>query len=65
MLNPSIGKLLNTYESRYALVVAVSKRAREIAEELSREDAEKTTEKPVTLALDEMAAGKFTVEDIV
>lgn len=64
MLNPSIGKLLNTYESRYALVVAVSKRARQVADE-AQEAEVKSTEKPVTVALDEMAAGQFTVEDIV
>ena len=28
MLNPAIGKLINTYENRYDLVIDVAKRAR-------------------------------------
>lgn len=57
MLNPAIGKLINTYESRYDLVLDVSKKARKIANRAER-DNEILTEKTVTLALEELAAEK-------
>ena len=57
MLNPSIGKLINTYENRYDLVIDVAKRARKISNRAER-DHEILTEKPVTLAMDEICAEK-------
>jgi DNA-directed RNA polymerase omega subunit len=54
MLNPSIGKLINTYENRYDLVIDVARRARQISNRAENEQ-EILTEKPVTLALDELA----------
>lgn len=61
MLNPSIGKLLQSEESRYSIVIAVAKRAREIAEIAEREN-EPLVEKPVNIAMNEIAEGKFTIE---
>jgi DNA-directed RNA polymerase subunit omega len=57
MLNPSIGKLINTYENRYDLVIDVARRARQISNRAENEQ-EILTEKPVTLALDELAEEK-------
>ena len=57
MLNPSIGKLLNAYDSRYQLVVDVSRRARRIAEEAERNKIP-LMDKPVNLATDELARRK-------
>lgn len=54
MLNPSIGKLISSCDSRYKLVLDVAKRARQIASKAEK-DGEIITEKPVTLAMDEMA----------
>ena len=55
MLNPAIGKLIKNSESRYKLVLDIAKRAREIADEAIKNE-EIITEKPVTLALNAMAA---------
>ena len=55
MLNPSIGVLINNSESRYKLVLDVAKKAREIAKE-AQDNGDKIIEKPVTLAMDQMAA---------
>ena len=55
MLNPSIGKLINSTESRYKLVLDIAKKARCIAK-TAEDNNEIITEKPVTLAIDEMAA---------
>lgn len=57
MLNPSIGKLIQTYENRYDLVIDVARRARQISNRAQR-DNEPLTEKPVTLALNELADEK-------
>ena len=55
MLNPAIGKLINNTESRYKLVLDIAKKARGIAKQ-AEEDGEIIVEKPVTLAMNEMAA---------
>ena len=57
MLNPSIGKLINTYESRYDLVIDVARRARKISNRAEKEEVI-LTEKPVTLALNELCEEK-------
>ena len=46
--------------SRYSIVLATAKRAREIAE-TAEENKEIMTEKPVSVALDEILAGQFTI----
>ena len=55
MLNPSIGVLIQNNESRYKLVLDVAKKARDIAKE-AQENGQIIVEKPVTLAMDQMAA---------
>ncbi len=55
MLNPAIGKLIKNSESRYKLVIDIAKEAREIAKEAS-DNGEIIIEKPVTLAMNKMAA---------
>ena len=62
MLNPDLRELLKDKTSRYSLVTAVAKRAREIAEtpELNEKCG---TEKPVTYALDEFLSGKLEINE--
>ena len=55
MLNPAIGKLIRHSDSRYKLVLDVAKKAREIEKEAS-DEGQIITEKPVTLAMNELAA---------
>jgi DNA-directed RNA polymerase subunit omega len=57
MLNPAIGKLINAYENRYDLVIDVAKRARLISKRAQQND-EILVEKPVTLAMEELAEEK-------
>lgn len=61
MLNPSIGILIQNTDSRYKLVLDVAKKAREIAQE-AEDNGEIIIEKPVTLAMDQMAAGIISKE---
>lgn len=57
MLNPAIGELIQEYDSRYQLVLDVAKRARHIAEE-AEEEQRIIIEKPVSLAIDQIAEAK-------
>ncbi len=60
MFNPDLRDLLKDHTSRYSLVTAVAKRAREVAED--KELKEKCgTEKPVTFALDEFLDGELEI----
>ena len=59
MLYPPVADLLKNVESRYLLVNVVAQRARQIALE-AEEFQEELTEKPVTLAIREVADGKLT-----
>lgn len=61
MLYPPVADLLKNVSSRYLLVNVVAQRARKIAadaEELEQE----LPEKPVTLAIREVADGKLSAE---
>lgn len=60
MFNPDLTKVLEKYSSRYSLVSATAKRAREIAAE-AEEKGEIINEKPVSLALDEIISGDITI----
>ena len=61
MLYPPVADLLKNVGSRYLLVNVVAQRAREIA--LEAEEAEVTLpEKPVTLAIREVAEGKLSAD---
>lgn len=59
MLYPPVADLLKDVESRYLLVNVVAQRARQIAEE-AEEFQEELPEKPVTLAIWEVAEGKLS-----
>ena len=59
MLYPPVADLLKNVESRYLLVNVVAQRARQIAAE-AEEKQEELTEKPVTLAIREVADGKLS-----
>lgn len=55
MLNPNIGKLIQNYDNRYRLVIDVAHNARKISETMAK-DEELSTEKPVSMAIDKLAA---------
>ncbi|NLV91287.1 MAG: DNA-directed RNA polymerase subunit omega [Firmicutes bacterium] len=57
MKQPPLGELLKHVDSRYTLVVATAKRARQLLEG-SKPMVEVDSNKPVTIALSEMAEGK-------
>ena len=66
IVKPTVNELLEHAENRYSLVIATSKRARQIAlgDETKTDVIEKS---PVTLAANEIAEGKVTIirkEDI-
>lgn len=60
MFNPDLTKVLEKYDSRYSLVAATAKRAREIAADAEK-DGVILEEKPVSLALDEIIAGEINI----
>ncbi len=60
MIRASIDDMLSGKESRYALVIGVAKRAREIAQGFEDEGVV-TAEKPVLLAIDEFKNHKFNI----
>ena len=62
MFNPDLRNVLKNRTSRYSLVTAVAKRAREVAAE-AEEKGEILDEKPVSIALDEIISGKYEVVD--
>ena len=59
MLYPPVADMLKNVDSRYLLVNVVAQRARQIAQE-AEDNQEELTEKPVTLAIREVAEGKVT-----
>ena len=59
MLYPPIAELLQNVESRYLLVNVVARRARQISIEAELRQ-EPLTEKPVTLAIGEVARGELS-----
>lgn len=56
-LDENIGKLIDSYDNRYRLVMDVAKLAREISEKPDKTEEEMIT-KPVSLAIDELAEDK-------
>lgn len=65
--NPDLQELLNGENgdrkvSRYSLVSATAKLAREISDEANLE-GEILTEKPVSLALEKLLDGEYTIEE--
>ena len=61
MLYPAMNKLTANVPNRYLLVNVVARRARQIAEEADEEGYE-LYEKPVTMAIQEVADGKISVD---
>ena len=59
MLYPPVADLLKNVQSRYLLVNVVASRARQIAQE-AEELQQELTEKPVTIAINEVADGKLS-----
>jgi len=59
MLYPSMSDLLKNIDNRYLLVNITATRAREVAER-AEERKEKLVEKPVKIAINEIAAGKLS-----
>ena len=59
MLYPPVADLLKNVQSRYLLVNVVAQRAREIAAQ-AEEIQEDLPQKPVTLAIQEVADGKLS-----
>ena len=59
MLYPPVANLLKNVDSRYLLVNVVAHRARQIAVE-AEAFQEELSEKPVTLAIQEVADGKLS-----
>lgn len=59
MLYPPMSELLKHVDSRYLLVNVVARRARQMSIEAEQENY-KLEEKPVTLAIREVADGKLT-----
>lgn len=59
MLYPAISEMLKSVDSRYLLVNVVARRARQISieSELTHEPLE---DKPVTIAINEVARGELT-----
>ncbi len=60
MFNPDLRNVLKDHLSRYSLVTATAKRAREISEK-AYEEKDPITEKPVSLALEEILEGKYII----
>ncbi len=60
MLNQDLSKVLTGHISRYSLVTATAKRAREISNK-NLEDKNITTEKPVSLALNDLLEDKYRI----
>ena len=61
MLYPPVADMLNYVSSRYLLVNVVAQRARQISEEAETNHIE-LPEKPVTLAIREVADGKLSAK---
>ncbi len=61
MLYPPVADLLKNVDSRYLLVNVVAQRARQIAFEAEALQ-EELPEKPVTMAIREVAEGKLTAQ---
>ncbi len=60
MFRPSVDDMLANRVTRYSLVIAVAKRAREIAVEFEQENII-TTKKPVLLAIEEFREHKYNI----
>ena len=62
MLNPSLRNLLEEGESKYTLVMVISKRARQLIDG-AKPKIETNSNKPVTVAMEELLEGKLEYEN--
>lgn len=62
MLYPAVSELEKVSNSRYALVIMAAKRARQIAAQAEADEIE-LTDKPVKLAITDIANGKVTIKN--
>ena len=62
MLYPAMNVLTSVIPNRYLLVNVVAHRARQIAE-AAEESGERLPDKPVTIAIREVAEGKLDLKD--
>ena len=60
MFNPDLSPILKDHLSRYSLVTATAKRAREISQE-AEDNQEILIEKPVSLALEDFLEGRYEI----
>ncbi len=60
MLKPAVEDVLKNNESRYSLVIAVAKRAREITED-AETSGDIILDKPVSIAMEELADHKYRI----
>ena len=60
MINTELDQILSADQSRYSLVIAVAKRAREISNE-AESKGEILIEKPVNLAVADLADHKYKI----
>ncbi len=63
MLYPAMNKLTANIPNRYMMVNVVARRARQLASDAEMV-GEKLPEKPVTMAIYEVAEGMFKAEDV-
>lgn len=63
MLRPAITQMITKNESCYSLVIGVAKRAREIADDLYKNE-QILEEKPVKTAVDEFARGEYKIVEM-
>ncbi len=61
MLYPSIMELMEKAGNRYSLVIAASKRARNILEEAKEDDTSLDGARSITKAVEEIAAGEVLI----
>lgn len=59
MIKPGISELMKDMDSRYTLAMIVAKRARELALDTATPLVKSKSDKPVTVAVEEVAAGKL------
>ncbi len=61
MIKPGISELMENMDSRYTLAMMVAKRARELALDTTTPLVKVKSDKPVTIAVNEVAAGKIGI----
>lgn len=62
MINPSIIKLLDKVDNRYSLVVATSRRARQLIDG-TEPSVDKKERKPLTIAIEEVNEGNIEIKE--